>query len=36
MDERFIVWCASTACYWHLVDLLWIMVFAMLYLLTAG
>lgn len=33
MDERFVVWIESSGCYWHMVDLLWIVLFPMLYLL---
>ncbi len=36
MDERFVQWIESVGCYWHLVDLLWIMLFPMLYLMRAG
>lgn len=35
LDERFIVWIESSGCYWHMVDLLWIVLFPMLYLLNA-
>lgn len=33
MDDRFVVWIESSGCYWHMVDLLWIVLFPMLYLL---
>jgi nitric oxide reductase NorE protein len=33
LDSRFIVWIESVGCYWHMVDLLWIMLFPMIYLL---
>ncbi len=36
LDDRFRVWIESVGCYWHMVDLLWIMLFPMLYLLRAG
>jgi nitric oxide reductase NorE protein len=32
-NERYRVWLESGALFWHLVDLLWIFIFAMLYLL---
>lgn len=35
IDERYVVWIESSGCYWHMVDLLWIVLFAMLYLLRA-
>ncbi len=35
MDADFIVWIESSGCYWHMVDLLWIALFPMLYLLHA-
>lgn len=35
MDERFVIWIESSGCYWHMVDLLWIVLFPMLYLLHA-
>lgn len=36
LDDKFRVWIESVGCYWHMVDLLWIMLFPMLYLLKAG
>lgn len=33
IDESFVVWIESSGCYWHMVDLLWIVLFPMLYLL---
>lgn len=36
MDEHFVVWIESSGCYWHMVDLLWIVLFPMLYLLHAA
>ncbi|RJF89387.1 cytochrome c oxidase subunit 3 family protein [Oleomonas cavernae] len=30
-----LIWVESTACYWHMVDLLWLMLFPLLYLLRA-
>ncbi len=36
LDARFRTWIESVGCYWHMVDLLWIMLFPMLYLLKAG
>jgi nitric oxide reductase NorE protein len=35
LDARFLTWIESTGCYWHMVDLLWIMLFPMIYLLVA-
>ena len=35
IDERYLVWIESGGCYWHMVDLLWIVLFPMLYLLRA-
>ena len=32
MDARFVRWIESVGCYWHMVDLLWIMLFPLLYL----
>ena len=32
LDERFRVWIESSGCYWHMVDLLWIVLFPLLYL----
>jgi nitric oxide reductase NorE protein len=36
LDDKFITWIESVGCYWHMVDLLWIMLFPMLYLLRAA
>lgn len=36
LDDKFRVWIESVGCYWHMVDLLWIMLFPMLYLLRAA
>jgi nitric oxide reductase NorE protein len=36
LDDKFRVWTESVGCYWHMVDLLWIMLFPMLYLLKAA
>ncbi len=36
LDDRFRRWIESVGCYWHMVDLLWIMLFPMLYLLRAA
>jgi nitric oxide reductase NorE protein len=36
LDAKFVTWIESVGCYWHMVDLLWIMLFPMLYLLRAG
>lgn len=36
LDDRFRTWIESVGCYWHMVDLLWIMLFPLLYLLKAG
>lgn len=35
LDQRFILWIESVGCYWHMVDLLWIMLFPLLYLQRA-
>jgi nitric oxide reductase NorE protein len=35
LDAKFVTWIESVGCYWHMVDLLWIMLFPMLYLLRA-
>lgn len=32
--ERYLIWIESSGCYWHMVDLLWIMLFPMIYLLA--
>lgn len=36
IDERYVAWIESSGCYWHMVDLLWIVLFPMLYLLRAA
>lgn len=36
LDGTFRIWIESVGCYWHMVDLLWIMLFPMLYLLRAA
>jgi nitric oxide reductase NorE protein len=36
LDARYMVWIESVGCYWHMVDLLWIMLFPMIYLLRAA
>jgi len=36
IDGRFRVWIESVGCYWHMVDLLWIMLFPLLYLQRAA
>ena len=36
IDARYVVWIESSGCYWHMVDLLWIVLFPMLYLLRAA
>jgi nitric oxide reductase NorE protein len=36
LDDKFQTWIESVGCYWHMVDLLWIMLFPMLYLLRAA
>ncbi|MGH7805475.1 MAG: cytochrome c oxidase subunit 3 [Candidatus Binatia bacterium] len=35
IDDRYVVWIEASGCYWHMVDLLWIVLFPMLYLLRA-
>lgn len=32
LDDAHLVWIESSACYWHMVDLLWIHLFPLLYL----
>lgn len=36
LDDRFRIWIESVGCYWHMVDLLWIMLFPLLYLTRLG
>jgi nitric oxide reductase NorE protein len=36
LDARFQTWIESVGCYWHMVDLLWIMLFPMIYLLRTA
>lgn len=36
LAARFRVWVESAGCYWHMVDLLWIVLFPMLYLQRAA
>jgi len=36
IDGRYVIWLESAGCYWHMVDLLWIVLFPMLYLLRAA
>lgn len=33
-DKQYICWIESVGCYWHMVDLLWIILFPLLYLLV--
>ena len=33
MDDKYVIWIESSGCYWHMVDLLWIILFPMIYLL---
>ena len=33
LDARYVTWLESVASYWHMVDLLWVMLFPLLYLL---
>ena len=33
LDARYLVWLESSGCYWHMVDLLWIVLFPLLYLM---
>ena len=35
LDDNFVIWIESSGCYWHMVDLLWIVLFSLLYLLHA-
>ncbi len=32
LDARYRVWIESSGCYWHMVDMLWIILFPLLYL----
>jgi len=36
LDARYVTWIEATGTYWHMVDLLWIVLFPMLYLLRAA
>jgi nitric oxide reductase NorE protein len=36
IDRRYMVWIESGGCYWHMVDLLWVILFPMLYLQSSG
>ena len=36
LDDKFLIWIESSGCYWHMVDLLWIVLFPMIYLLHAA
>ncbi len=36
VDGRYVLWIESGGCYWHMVDLLWIVLFPMIYLLRAA
>jgi nitric oxide reductase NorE protein len=36
LDAKFQTWIESVGCYWHMVDLLWIMLFPMIYLQRAA
>jgi nitric oxide reductase NorE protein len=35
IDGNYVVWIESSGCYWHMVDLLWVILFPMLYLMRA-
>jgi len=35
-DDKFIVWITSAGCFWHLVDMLWVMIFPLFYLLRTA
>jgi len=35
MDTRYCRWIEAAGCYWHMVDLLWLVLFPMLYLLRS-
>ena len=35
LDDNFVIWIESSGCYWHMVDLLWIVLVPLLYLLHA-
>jgi nitric oxide reductase NorE protein len=36
LDARYVTWIEASGCYWHMVDMLWIVLFPMLYLLRAS
>lgn len=36
LDHRFLIWIETVGSYWHMVDLLWIMLFPLLYLQRAA
>jgi nitric oxide reductase NorE protein len=36
IDGRYVIWIESSGCYWHMVDLLWVVLFPMFYLLRAA
>jgi nitric oxide reductase NorE protein len=36
MDARYVTWIEASGCYWHMVDMLWIVLFPMLYLLRSS
>ncbi|MDX9786546.1 MAG: cytochrome c oxidase subunit 3 [Desulfobacterales bacterium] len=36
IDNKYLVWIESSGSYWHMVDMLWIVLFPMLYLLRAS
>ncbi len=36
IDQKSILWIESGGCYWHMVDLLWIVLFPMLYLVGSA
>ena len=36
MDSAYVRWIEAGGCYWHMVDLLWVMLFPMIYLMRAS
>jgi nitric oxide reductase NorE protein len=36
IDDKYVLWIESGACFWHMVDMLWVLLFPMFYLLRSG
>jgi nitric oxide reductase NorE protein len=36
MNSAYVRWIEAAGCYWHMVDLLWVMLFPMIYLLRVS